>query len=737
ATLRNCIITKNGCDTLSSNNDRKGGGVYVDDGTLEYCQIFDNHIINTTNAKVYGGGVFMTEGQILNCEIYDNECIETSPNVTTADGGGVYIENHSSSKISRIENCYIHNNNTSGTGGGVYVSPYNTNYKTEVINCRIENNIAEENGGGVYMAYSVNMVGCNIANNTSTNGGGGVYISSSNNKITNCNIVNNNINSYYGGGIYSGSAPTITNSIVWGNKKGTNSNQIYVNTSTSYITYSAIEGGFAGTGNINLSSDNLGNSSESSYPMFSSPSEGAGHEYSGGNWTLLDGSACVDNGVNEITGVTIPEKDLAGNDRIYNDKIDIGAYESAFEGLFITPDANNIIYVATEESGDANGSSWTNATSNLQMAINRAATFAVKPQVWVKAGTYGNEEDGDYYIAIAEGVEIYGGFAGTETALEQRDLSANQTILDGKNKKRVLYQANDFKENTTAVIDGFVIQNGKSSNGAGALLRDFAIIRNCIIRNNTATTYRSAIQANGYIEVINCLIADNNSNGSNGYSVYLSENSLFVNNTVVNNINSTNSSAGVYVSGSDVRIYNSIIWGNTSDEIYVPNGPVDIRNTAVEGGYSGIGVINLNSENTGDNGFYPCFTNPENGDYTLAENSICINKGSSTVYELPTTDLNSNERVQQGAVDLGAYESSHLPAINITPDANNIIYVTTTGAGSKDGSSWTNASDNLQLAIDLANIYGAKVWVKGGLYQSTSNSNYAFRLAPAVEVYGG
>ena len=742
STLRNCKITNNG-RTLSTSNAIYGGGAYVDGGALENCEISDNSIINTSSSKIYGGGVYMRNGYILNCEICNNET--DGSNTSSVYSGGVYIENRSSSSIAKIENSYIHNNVTSGTGGGMYVAPNNTNYVTDVINCRIENNLSGNYGGGVYMTYSVNMIGCIIANNTSSNSGSGVYMQGTNNKITNCNIVNNYLTGtssiYKGAGIYYGSAPTITNSIIWGNKKGTASNQIEGNTSTSYITYSAIEGGYAGTGNINLSADNTGTSTESSYPMFSSPSEGAGHEYSGGNWTLLEGSACVDNGISEITNITLPEKDIAGNDRIYNDKIDIGAYESAFEGLFITPDANNIIYVATEESGDANGSSWTNATSNLQMAINRAATFAVKPQVWVKAGTYGNEEDGDYYIAIAEGVEIYGGFAGTETALEQRDLSANQTILDGKNKKRVLYQANDFKENTAAVIDGFVIQNGKSSGGgAGVLLRDYAIIRNCIIRNNTATAYESALRAIGYVEVINCLIADNNSSGGNGYAVRLSENSLFVNNTVVNNINTSSSSAAVYIDNSNVRIYNSIIWGNkaygTPNNLTVSN-TVDIRNTAVEGGYSGIGVINLNSENTGDNGFYPCFTNPENGDYTLAENSICINKGSSTVCELPATDLNSNERVQEGAVDLGAYESSYVSAINITPDANNIIYVTTTGAGSKDGSSWADAANNLQLAIDLANIYGAKVWVKGGLYQSTSNSNYAFRLAPAVEVYGG
>lgn len=739
-TLRNCKITGNGSITLATSTDVYGGGIYVNGGTLENCKVYENNLKNTSSGDVFGAGIYMKDGYISGCEIYDNETNGSSS--TYSQGGGVYIVKPNTNNISKIEDCNIYRNSSKGNGGGIYVSGYtNTKKLSIVVNCRIENNTSGYNGGGVFMQSYVDMIGCNIANNTASNNGGGVY-SNSNSKIVNCNIVNNYLTStssiYNGAGIYGQGAPTIINSIIWGNKKGTSSNQIHPTTLT-YVTYSAIEGGY-GTGNINLSADNDGTSTEVSYPKFTAPSEGAGSGYSGGNWTLLEGSACVDKGINEIANVTLPETDLAGNDRIYNDKIDIGAYESAFKGSSITPGANNVIYVATEERGEADGSSWENAISNLQMAINVAAANNNKPQVWVEAGTYGNEEDGDYYIAIAEGVEIYGGFDGTEASLEQRNLSANQTILDGKNKKRVLYQANDFKENTTAVIDGFVIQNGYTTDrGAGVSLRDFTILRNCIVRNNTSTTYTSAIYAIGYVSVINCLITDNKSSGSNGYAVYLSDNTLFINNTVVNNINSSSfSSAGIYVSGSEVRIYNSILWGNTSDEIKVNNNNnFDIRNTAVEGGYNGIGVINLNSENTGDNGFYPCFTDPENGDYTLTENSICINKGSKTIVSLPVTDIIGNERVQQGAVDLGAYESSHVPALNIVPSDNNVIYVTTTGAGSKDGSSWTNAANNLQLAIDLANIYGAKVWVKGGTYKSDANSVYAFRLAPAVEVYGG
>jgi len=68
-----------------------------------------------------------------------------------------------------------------------------------------------------------------------------------------------------------------------------------------------------------------------------------------------------------------------------------------------------------------------------------------------------------------------------------------------------------------------------------------------------------------------------------------------------------------------------------------------------------------------------------------------------------------------------------------------IIYVTEAGAGSMNGTSWTNAypGTSLQLAINLANS-GDQVWVAGGTYFTTTGTdrNIAFSLKNNVDVYG-
>ena len=101
------------------------------------------------------------------------------------------------------------------------------------------------------------------------------------------------------------------------------------------------------------------------------------------------------------------------------------------EELIIFVDIN-----ATE--GENDGSSWRNAYTDLQSAL---AVAGASDQIWVAAGTYlpttGNnlpedvEDPREVSFAINNGVKVYGGFAGGETSLEQRDINANQTILSG------------------------------------------------------------------------------------------------------------------------------------------------------------------------------------------------------------------------------------------------------------------------------------------------------------------
>ncbi len=76
------------------------------------------------------------------------------------------------------------------------------------------------------------------------------------------------------------------------------------------------------------------------------------------------------------------------------------------------------------------GTSWANAYTSLQDARNAAVSG---DQIWVAVGTYKPTTDTDRTVSfeLKSGVEIYGGFAGSETQLSERNWTANVTILSG------------------------------------------------------------------------------------------------------------------------------------------------------------------------------------------------------------------------------------------------------------------------------------------------------------------
>ena len=250
-TLRNCTIKNNGREFTSSGRV-SGGGVYLVGGRLEQCKIHDNLLKNTSSGNINGAGVYMTNGYMTDCEIYNNEVHNTySPSYGST--AGVYVDNNSSTKKAVIENCYVHDNYSHSNAGGMYLDGYNSSNYVEAINCRIENNEAEQNGGGLYISNYTTLINCNIVNNTSNIGGAGIS-ASSNVNIINCNILNNHLNSdyqyYHGAGISGSYYTNIYNSVIWGNKKGNVPDQIYFSSNTEVVvSYSAIEGGYAGTGN--------------------------------------------------------------------------------------------------------------------------------------------------------------------------------------------------------------------------------------------------------------------------------------------------------------------------------------------------------------------------------------------------------------------------------------------------------------------------------------------------------
>src|SRR5690606_9269622 len=91
-------------------------------------------------------------------------------------------------------------------------------------------------------------------------------------------------------------------------------------------------------------------------------------------------------------------KDAAGRQRLFGMEIDLGAHE-----IYLVPDSNGIVYVKETASGEGNGSTWENATSELHTAIHGEGTQKVFAAV-------GNYPVGNKSFIMRNNVEIYGGF---------------------------------------------------------------------------------------------------------------------------------------------------------------------------------------------------------------------------------------------------------------------------------------------------------------------------------------
>jgi len=131
----------------------------------------------------------------------------------------------------------------------------------------------------------------------------------------------------------------------------------------------------------------------------------------------------------------------------------------------ITGSARVYVRAGAPQSGD--GASWVTALPSLQAAIDRVAQTG-GGQVWVAQGTYAPGNDRDATFQLRSGVAVYGGFAGTETRLEERDVQRNVTTLSGVIDTQGAatdhcYHVVTGADNT--LLDGFLITGGDAREG--------------------------------------------------------------------------------------------------------------------------------------------------------------------------------------------------------------------------------------------------------------------------------
>lgn len=396
-------------------------------------------------------------------------------------------------------------------------------------------------------------------------------------------------------------------------------------------------------------------------------------------------------------------KDENGN--IAKKPIDIGMYE--FQYVFTFTDFEKV-YIGTEEKGNGDGSSWDNQSTDLRGAIiamanpsgNVAAGITTNNnrKVFVRGGTYysptyssgdafslivNNDEKAKYITSI----ELVGGCTGTKNAdgTEVQDFSKPSVLIENPAKagetKNLLNIVTNGKPVT---ISGFTFQNqsgvgvnAKINNeqaGTGAKMR----LHHCAFRKNNGSGMVVNNQKEYGINMWNVLFADGK---ANGLTIYGSQSADITNATFVCNKDTA-------VSGTD-NVYNSVAWKNGSQNLKQENQNVVIANSIENGD-----VLNG-----------PNFVDPNNGDYRIRPSLMLLDQGNNEKYQLNADitsekDLGNTARLIGDNIDIGAYECD--------TKMIQIIYVKESSAVAGTGESWDNPTNDLQGAINLAELYANK-----------------------------
>lgn len=478
---------------------------------------------NGASANQYSGGgmyIFQSSPTVANCIFINNNAM---------DGGAMYIQ----SGAPTITNCKFYGNKAQANGGAI--NSYTPGAYT-INRCWFANNSAS-NGGAIANEYSQtsqvllvknSLFQGNYASGTGNSGGGAIYnYTDIIAEYINCTFAGNRSNAY-GGAVFTQSASggdVLKNCIVWGNTAvASGMNLLDTFGATATITYSIIEGGFVGTGNSSMD------------PAFANSRPASWAPTVSGDYKTLPCSPAISAGNNAYLTAS-DNLDYYGNVRIQNVNVDIGAFELTEQP--ITPDANGRVYVDKDIFIQGSGGSWGLAQRELAEVLRAAQTNTAITEIWVAAGIYYPFYDAvtncagnnlrDRTFKIRDGLSVYGGFAGTETSLSQRDINANASILDGD-----LGMFNDTSDNAyhvvlisnpnAATVDGFTIKNGvatgsgfinvggtiSSNQGAGIFIRNGSgiVLRNLVVENNF-TSDNGTISFGGSGEISNCVFKNN------------------------------------------------------------------------------------------------------------------------------------------------------------------------------------------------------------------------------------
>lgn len=701
-------------NTLSNVQDQdeigRGGGIYSNG--VSYIV---NRCRFTNNFAVRGGAIYIRDARLtaINSIFAGNGTVDDPQTEPTQPprGGAVYIAGVSYSPATQAAlyavNTLWVNNETSGQGGAI-----GTNYTV-----------------GIITGY-VPMV--SLMNNTFA----------LNKALNNAIIYHNNRKN------------NITNTLMWGNV-ATGANDPETDETNTNITYSASDAtdlSVKDSSNIRLSAVNT----DVNGPRFARPSTVAGtagnNAYNcwnpaaisiltdAGNGTQIADDSNVSGAYEDWwTEAECPEYKnqymhegymrYAGprnEDGTQADKpIDIGVYEYQYNPKFSKMDT---IYVATSESGLGDGTSWSNATSDLRGALvamaNPDGGLSTYKAVLIKAGSYSSSlisAQVAFPVSLSNSTEygtsltIKGSF--NESGLQDFSQPTIITTQENKASSTGILMNLATTAGKPVNIEGLTFINKNPNNGTGMQANSSGekiTMKQLSFRGNNGNGLQITNGNTGDMLLANILFAD----GGTGLADADSH---------TNVINATFANNNTDVTGSGYKIHNSVSWNNGKQNL-----PSDNNNRKIAGG-----ITNTDIQH-GPNFLDPDTTDVYMRDYRIRPSITLLNQGDNRIYEALVAplanekDLANNARLVDGTIDVGAYEYE----APLQP----IVYVKADLTGNHDGNSWATALDDLQGAVDLAGIYAQSHEGENGYVFVHNNYNDEKEIRISLgntKVYGG
>lgn len=232
----------------------------------------------------------------------------------------------------------------------------------------------------------------------------------------------------------------------------------------------------------------------------------------------------------------------------------------------------SIIYVDLNAVGLNDGTSWTDAFTDLNIALLFASP---DDDIWVTVGTYypTSTNNRESTFNLRNQIDMFGGFIGGESDIDSRD-HENRTTLSGNigdpdavedNSRHISWVSTDYVEMR---LDGFIVRDGYAEGSSGGAIYTnlgYITFYNCIFKNNYCLYGGAICSTNSSMNYLYCVFENNSGVWGGAYQCWGGTDDRFYNCDFINNSSEYLGGAITAQLNTQITVDNCRFIGNSGD----------------------------------------------------------------------------------------------------------------------------------------------------------------------------